>query len=113
MLKINKKIIFFIFIFFQPEAYALSFKGKFIQGHYIIGQTEPNSKIWIDKKKIKVTKEGYFVFGIGRDHKYDVVITKEYNGKKEKILKKVKKRKYRIKRIDGLPEKKVTPPKEV
>tara|TARA_Y100001970_G_scaffold293933_1_gene444778 strand:- start:8414 stop:9223 length:810 start_codon:yes stop_codon:yes gene_type:complete len=113
MLKINKKIIFFIFIFFQPEAYALSFKGKFIQGHYIIGQTEPNSKIWIDKKKIKVTKEGYFVFGIGRDHKYDVVITKEYNGKKEKILKKVKKRKYRIQRIDGLPEKKVTPPKEV
>ena len=92
---------------------ALSFDGNFTQGHFIIGKTEPSSKIWIDKKKIKITKDGYFVFGIGRDRKYDVVITKELEGKKEKIVKKVLKRKYKIQRIDGLPEKKVTPPKEV
>ncbi len=30
-----------------------------------------------------------------------------------KVVKKIKKREYRIQRIDGLPEKKVTPPKEV
>ena len=33
--------------------------------------------------------------------------------KKKKILKKVFKRKYKIQRIDGLPENKVTPPEEV
>ena len=61
------------------------------------------------KKKIKVSKEGYFVFGIGKDRKYDIVITEN----KKKIVKKVQKRKYKIQRIDGLPEKKVTPPEEV
>ena len=31
----------------------------------------------------------------------------------QEITKKIKKREYKIQRIDGLPEKKVTPPKEV
>ena len=35
------------------------------------------------------------------------------DGKKEKIIKKVLKRKYKIQRIDGLPENKVTPPESV
>ena len=35
------------------------------------------------------------------------------NGNKEKIIKKVFKRKYKIQRIDGLEESKVTPPEEV
>ena len=33
--------------------------------------------------------------------------------KKKKIVKKVQKREYKIQKIDGLPEKKVTPPKEL
>ena len=113
MNKVFKNIILFFFILLESDVYALSFKGKFIQGHYIIGKTEPKSKIWIDKKRVKVTNDGHFVFGIGRDRKYDVVIIKELDEKKEKIIKKIQKRKYKIQRIDGLPEKKVTPPKEV
>jgi len=107
------KILFFFILLFSSNAFALNFDGKFIQGHFIIGKTEPKSKIWIDKKKVKVTSDGYFAFGIGRDRKYDVVITKELNGEKQKIVKKVQKRKYKIQKIDGLPEKKVTPPKEL
>ena len=57
--------------------------------------------------------DGYFVFGIDRDRKFDVTITKILNGKKEKIIKKVLKRKYNIQRIDGLEESKVTPPESV
>ena len=65
------------------------------------------------KKKVKVTSDGFFVFGLERDRKYDVVITLNKDGNKQKIVKKVQKRKYNIQRIDGLEEKKVTPPKEV
>ena len=108
-----KKLFFLIILFNSTNALAISFKGKFIQGHFIIGKVEPESQIWIDKKKVKLTNDGYFVFGIGRDQKYDIIITKELNGKIEKITKKVQKRKYKIQKIDGLPEKKVTPPKEV
>jgi len=41
------------------------------------------------------------------------VITLNKDGNKQKIVKKVQKRKYDIQRIDGLEEKKVTPPEEV
>jgi len=62
---------------------------------------------------VRVTDDGYFVFGIGRDRKYDVVISINKNADKQKIVKKVQKRKYSIQKIDGLEEKKVTPPEEV
>ena len=107
------RIVFLLLVLIPSSAFALSFDGKFVQGHFIIGKTQPKTEIWVDKKRVKVTKDGFFVFGIGRDRKYDVVITSLKGGKKTKIVKKIQKRKYQIQRIDGLPEKKVTPPKEV
>ena len=109
---IRNTILLLLVIFISSSAFAIDFDGKFIQGHFIIGKTEPKSKIWIDKKPVKVSSDGFFVFGIDRDRKYDVIITKMKGEKKEKIVKKIKKREYKIQRIDGLPEKKVTPPKE-
>ena len=110
---IRNTILLLLIIFISSSAFAIDFEGKFRQGHFIIGKTEPKSKIWIDKKPVKVSTDGFFVFGIDRDRKYDVIITKMNGGKKEKIIKKIQKREYKIQRIDGLPEKKVTPPKEV
>ncbi len=104
-----KIIISIIFLFITTPSFATSFNGKFIQGAFIVGKTDPGSEVFVDKKKVKVTSEGYFAFGLGRDRKNDVVITIN----KKKIIKKVFKRKYKIQRIDGLEEKKVTPPEEV
>jgi len=106
------KYILLIF-FFSLKVSAVELNGKFIQGHFIIGKTDPSSKVKIDKKQIRVSKDGYFAFGLARDRKYDVVITIEKNGVKEKITKRIQKRKYNIQRIDGLEEKMVTPPEEV
>ena len=102
------KIFFILFFFLFNQAIAVEFKGKFIQGHFIIGKTKPNTKVLIDKKKIKVSKDGYFAFGIGKDRKLDITISE---GDK-KIVKKIQKRKYNIQKIEGLPKKKVTPPEE-
>ena len=103
-----KKTLCILFLFIFNQATAIEFNGKFIQGHFIIGKTNPNTKILIDKKKVKVTADGYFAFGIGKDRKLDVVITE---GDKT-FVKKVQKRKYNIQKIDGLEKKKVTPPEE-
>ena len=109
-----KFLLLIIFIFFQTNlSYSLELKGKFEQGSFILGKTEPDSKIEIDNKKIRVSKEGYFAFGLGRDRKNDVVIKLFVNGKSKIIEKKVLKRQYKIQRIDGLPPKQVTPPPEV
>ena len=108
-----RRLLLVLAIIFSTNVYAIEFKGKFIQGHFIIGKTVKDSKIFIDKKEIKVTQNGYFAFGLGRDRKYDVTITVKSKGNTEKIIKKVLKREYKIQRIDGLEEKKVTPPEEV
>ena len=107
------KILLIVAILFSTNVFSAEFKGKFIQGHFIIGKTDQDSKVFIDKKEIKVSKDGYFAFGLDRDRKYDVTITIKSNGKTKRIVKKVQKRKYNIQRIDGLDEKKVTPPEEV
>ena len=107
------RFIFVLFIFTTSQVNAIEFQGKFIQGHFILGKTNPEAKILVGKKKVKVSKDGFFVFGIDRDRKFDLVFTKIENNKKTKIIKKVLKRKYNIKRIDGLSENKVNPPESV
>jgi murein DD-endopeptidase MepM/ murein hydrolase activator NlpD len=108
-----KILISLVFLLITTSSFAATFEGKFIQGSFILGKTEPGFDVFIDKKKVKVTSDGFFVFGLGRNRKYDVVITLNKDGNKQKIVKKVQKRKYNIQRIDGLEEKKVTPPEEV
>jgi len=102
-------LIILFYLLITTTSFATTFKGEFIQGSFILGKTESGSEVFIDKKKVKVTSDGYFAFGLGRDRKNDVVITIN----EKKIVKKVFKRKYKIQRIDGLEEKKVTPPEEV
>ena len=68
-------LISVVFLLITTSSFAATFEGKFIQGSFILGKTEPNSEVFIDKQKVKVTSDGYFAFGLGRDRKNDVVIT--------------------------------------
>ena len=104
-----KILISLFFLLITTSSFAVTFNGKFNQGSFILGKTEPGSKVLVDNTRVKVTSDGYFAFGLCRDRKNDVVI--KINQKK--IVKKVFKREYKIQRIDGLEEKKVTPPEEV
>ena len=101
-------LISLFFLLIKTSSFAVTFDGKFVQGSFILGKTEPGSEVFIDKKKVKVTSDGYFAFGLGRDRNNDVVIIIN----EKKIVKKVFKREYNIQKIDGLEEKKVTPPEE-
>ena len=85
--------IFLVLLFLISPVYAIEFQGKFLQGHFILGTTDPTAEILVGKKKVKVSKDGDFVFGIDRDQKYDLTFTKILNGKKSIITKKVLKRK--------------------
>ena len=104
-------VIFILFLF--NTSHAVEFIGDFKQGSFILGKTDPNSKVYIDNRKVRVSTNGYFAFGLDRDRKNNVLI-KVKNGKEIKLIeRKVFKRKYKIQRIDGLPPKQVTPPPEV
>ena len=108
-----KKLLFVIFVIFNPNSlYAVEFSGTFYQGNLIIGNTEPGSQVFIDNKKIKISNEGFFVFGLSKDRKNDVIIEVVKKKASKKIIKKIKKKKYKIQKINNLPKKQVTPPKE-
>ena len=111
--KIIKIFLFLLTFLSNQNLSAIEFTGEFNQGSFILGKTSPGAKVKIDNKDVLVTKGGYFAFGIGRDRKTDITIQILKDQKLDVITKKVFKRKYKIQRIDGLPEKKVTPPKEV
>ncbi len=104
---------FLIFFLFFNFSYATEFEGEFKQGSFILGKTDPGSKVTVDKKKVRVTKEGYFAFGLDRDRKNNIIIKIVNKGSSTILEKKVFKRDYKIQRIDGLPSKQVTPPPEV
>ena len=110
-----KKIILIVTIslMFIESVNADEFFGKFEQGSFILGKTNPKAKVQIDKKNIRVSKDGFFAFGLDRDRKNDVIIKIKNDGETKIIEKKVLKREYKIQRIDGLPPKQVTPPPEV
>tara|TARA_A100001011_G_scaffold381525_1_gene450194 strand:- start:2591 stop:3391 length:801 start_codon:yes stop_codon:yes gene_type:complete len=110
----DSKIIRLVLFFLLPlNSYAAEFQGSFKQGSFILGKTKPGSKVIIDKTKVKVTKDGYFAFGIGRDRTNNILVKITSKGKTKVFEKKIFKKIYKIQRIDGLPKKQVTPPKEV
>ena len=106
-------ILNILFYFSFTNVFCVEFKGSFYQGSFILGKTQAGAKVKIDERNVLVTDDGYFAFGIGRDRKNDISIRVVKGQDLDVVVKKVFKRKYRIQRIDGLPEKKVTPPKEV
>ena len=88
--------------------------GEFTQGGLIRGQTLPNSMLELDGKPIRTTSNGKFAFGFGRDattnHTFKITHT---SGVELTQTLTITPRKYSLQRIDGVPQKTVTPPKSV
>ena len=108
--------LFIVLTFFFSGAEAdpsIELTGKFVQGGIVIGRAPPDAKINIGERQVRVSPEGWFLLGFGRDEKPNVVIYVEYaDGKKQQQTLNIKARKYEIQRIDGLPPRKVTPSAE-
>ena len=85
------KLVPILFVFFITSSlYAAEFSGTFYQGNFIVGKTAPKSKVLIDKKKIKVSKQGFFVFGLAKDRKNDLIIEIIKNKTTNKLISKAR-----------------------
>ena len=106
------KLFLLIFIFFKGQIiFASEFPnlfGCFCEGGLITGKISKNDQISIDGIKMKTFNNGEFIFAFGRKHKGEIKV--KFNNT-QKIFK-VKKKKYKIERINGLPQKKVEPSKD-
>jgi murein DD-endopeptidase MepM/ murein hydrolase activator NlpD len=106
-------LILFFFLFQSQLVSAFELKGEIMQGSLIIGKEQSGKVIYVNKKKIKLSKEGIFVFGINYNQTGNIII--DSVDKNNSIISKtykIKKRKYKIQKIDGLNEKMITPDAE-
>ena len=109
-----RAFLLLIFLFSGLSGAApVGLRGDFIQGGLVYGKTSPGAQVTHDGRKVPVSDQGDFIIGFGRNapeqSKLVVVLP---NGDKEVRQLQISQRSYRIQRIDGLPERKVTPRKE-
>jgi murein DD-endopeptidase MepM/ murein hydrolase activator NlpD len=93
---------------------AIELKGELTQGSLIRGQVDAGSQVWLNEQAIKVSENGYFAFGFGRDAKlkHEVKWT-DNRGKVQSKNLQLSPREYPEQKIEGIPSKYVSPPKEV
>ena len=87
--------------------------GSFTQGGLLFGKTVPGSEVFVDGNEVRVSKDGQFLVGFGRDAKLDwQLIVKHPDGGSFASTINISEREYEIQRIDGLPPSMVTPSEE-
>lgn len=90
-------------------ALELTLPDKAFQGDMVIGQVAPPANIWTGGKALVVSTDGYFVIGVPRDLKSDIVVLAKNNGEQIKRTIQVLARQWKVERIKGLSKKKVSP----
>ena len=90
----------------------LTLQGEIIQGGLIRGATEPGANVALDERAVRVSPDGAFVLGIGRDAKQAVLRVRFPDGATIERPLAIAQRSYQVQRIDGLPQRQVTPPDE-
>jgi murein DD-endopeptidase MepM/ murein hydrolase activator NlpD len=94
-------------------AVTLDLTGTPIQGGLMIGKTEAGARVTLDGRALRVSPEGDFLVGFARDAAgTQIVMATGRDGTTQSQVLTVKTRSYDIQRIDGLPERQVTPTPE-
>ena len=87
--------------------------GPRIQGGLLRGRVSPGSTVEYEGDAVRVSKNGWFLVGFGRDAPPEAELVVVFpDGRRERQVLKVDRREYDIQHIDGLPARKVTPSEE-
>jgi murein DD-endopeptidase MepM/ murein hydrolase activator NlpD len=94
-----------------PAAVTLELTGALVQGSLLIGRVSPGTEVSLMKRRVRVDEDGLFVFGLGRDTPTEIeLITRHVDGETESHLLAIVQREYQEQRVDGVPQKTVSPP---
>ena len=96
-----------------PAETGVRLDGPRTQGGLLRGRVAPGSTVEYEGDAVRVSKDGWFLVGFGRDAPPEAEFTVVFpDGRRERQVLKVEPREYDIERIDGLPPRKVTPRSE-
>jgi murein DD-endopeptidase MepM/ murein hydrolase activator NlpD len=86
------------------------FDTPLTQGGLAVGHVAPGTSVTFDERKLRVSSDGLFVLGFSRDVGRTATLTLiSRDGTREMQTLTIAPRKFDIQRIDGLPERQVTP----
>jgi murein DD-endopeptidase MepM/ murein hydrolase activator NlpD len=99
---------------FSVNSLAVELKGNLTQGGLVTGKLSDVQSVSLNDTPLKLSKNGDFVFGFGRDAKANHTLSwVDTNGKKHIQNLIITKRDYNIDKITGVAKKYVSPPKSV
>ena len=114
MFSLLRAVLLFCLLLFAVLAEAQNGKlflvGNLVQGGLAFGQVAPGAKVQVNGHWVRVSKDGEFIVGFGRDYPATAVLT-AYEGTGSVVTRsfKIKARNYDVQRIDGLPDEQVNP----
>ncbi len=89
---------------------TITIDGQMVQGGLVRGITEPGAEVRFRGRLVRVSPDGVFLIGFGRDDTGKFALDIRHpNGSESHLNFAVKERDYDVQRIDGLPPKMVTP----
>ncbi|HWY64935.1 MAG TPA: M23 family metallopeptidase [Rhizomicrobium sp.] len=96
----------------KPVRFSVT--GALSQGSLVMGSAPPGSLVALDGRPLRVTADGRFAFGFAPDQTKAALVTVRYpdGGGDSKSFTPTP-RQYETERVNGLPQKTVTPPPEV
>jgi murein DD-endopeptidase MepM/ murein hydrolase activator NlpD len=98
----------------QDKPARFSVTGAMTQGSLAVGTAPPGSLVSLDGRPLRVTADGRFSFGFAPDQTRATLITVRYpDGGGDSRSYAPTARQYETQRVNGLPQKTVTPPPEV
>ena len=97
----------------DPGLSDIVLEGPLTQGTLLKGMAPKGAKITHKGREVRVADDGLFVLGFGRDADLNQTFTVHFaDGKKHEQSIQLKKRQYKIQRIEGVPKAKVNPSKK-
>lgn len=89
---------------------TITIDGQMVQGGLVRGITEPGAEVRFRGRLVRVSPDGVFLVGFGRDDTGKFALDIRHpNGSESHLQLVVGERDYDVQRIDGLPPKMVTP----
>lgn len=91
-------------------ACAAELSGPVQQGALVLGRTQPGATVTLDGRPVRVDEQGRFVIGFNRDAAGEATLVEiGPGGDQAETRLTIAPRQWDIQRIDGLPDKQVTP----
>ncbi|WP_372877169.1 M23 family metallopeptidase [Spongiibacter marinus] len=108
-----RTLILFIGALISLQLGAVELQGQLIQGGLIHGKVAPGSRVELGEHTVKVAENGVFVAGFDRDAPAAMTLRVCHDGDCASQELAITQREYAVQRVNGVPQKTVTPPAEV